>query len=46
MPAKKKPHEKYCSSCGEAILKEAEICPKCGVRQQSPPKLKNQKIKS
>lgn len=24
--------EKYCSSCGNVILKEAEICPKCGVR--------------
>ena len=29
-----KPTQKYCSSCGELILKEAEICPKCGVRQQ------------
>ncbi len=28
--------EKYCSSCGEIIKKEAEICPKCGVRQMSP----------
>jgi len=27
------PTQKYCSSCGELILKEAEICPKCGVRQ-------------
>ena len=25
--------EKYCSSCGAVIKKEAEICPKCGVRQ-------------
>lgn len=25
--------EKYCSSCGEIIKKEAEICVKCGVRQ-------------
>lgn len=24
---------KYCSSCGKLIKKEAEICPKCGVRQ-------------
>ena len=24
--------EKYCSSCGETIKKDAEICPKCGVR--------------
>jgi hypothetical protein len=27
--------EKFCSSCGAAIKKEAEICPKCGVRQSS-----------
>jgi predicted RNA-binding Zn-ribbon protein involved in translation (DUF1610 family) len=27
--------EQFCSSCGEVIKKEAEICPKCGVRQQS-----------
>lgn len=26
-------HEKFCSACGSTILKEAEICPKCGVRQ-------------
>jgi len=25
--------EKFCSSCGAIIKKEAEICPKCGVRQ-------------
>jgi TM2 domain-containing membrane protein YozV/predicted RNA-binding Zn-ribbon protein involved in translation (DUF1610 family) len=25
--------EKYCGTCGEIIRKEAEICPKCGVRQ-------------
>lgn len=25
--------EQYCSSCGEVIKKEAEICPECGVRQ-------------
>jgi RNA polymerase subunit RPABC4/transcription elongation factor Spt4 len=25
--------EKFCSSCGAVIKKEAEICPKCGVRQ-------------
>jgi hypothetical protein len=29
--------EKYCSSCGEVIKKEAEICPKCGVRQMAAP---------
>jgi TM2 domain-containing membrane protein YozV len=29
--------EKYCSSCGSIIKKEAEICPKCGVRQMPAP---------
>ncbi len=24
---------KYCSECGEVIRRNAEICPKCGVRQ-------------
>ena len=27
--------EKFCSSCGAVIKKEAEICPKCGVRQRA-----------
>ncbi len=27
--------ECFCKSCGEIIKKEAEICPKCGVRQKS-----------
>lgn len=27
--------EQYCSSCGELIKKEAEICPECGVRQST-----------
>ncbi len=26
---------KYCTSCGNPVLAEAEICVKCGVRQQS-----------
>jgi ribosomal protein L40E len=26
--------EKYCRSCGAVIKKQAELCPKCGVRQQ------------
>jgi TM2 domain-containing membrane protein YozV len=26
--------EIFCSSCGAVIKKEAEICPKCGVRQK------------
>ena len=25
--------EVYCSSCGEVIKEQAEICPECGVRQ-------------
>lgn len=28
--------EKYCSSCGEIIKEEAEVCPECGVRQRTP----------
>lgn len=28
--------EKFCSECGAIIKAKAEICPKCGVRQQSP----------
>jgi TM2 domain-containing membrane protein YozV len=27
--------EAFCSSCGAVIKKEAEICPKCGVRQKA-----------
>lgn len=30
------PDEQYCSSCGEIIKAEAEICPECGVRQRPP----------
>lgn len=26
--------EQFCSSCGEVIKKEAEICPECGIRQK------------
>jgi TM2 domain-containing membrane protein YozV len=26
--------EAFCASCGSIIKKEAEICPKCGVRQK------------
>lgn len=29
------PDEQYCSSCGEPIKKEAEICPHCGVRNKA-----------
>ena len=32
----KAPDEMFCSSCGAIIKKEAEICPKCGVRQNPP----------
>lgn len=31
----KEPDEMYCRSCGEIIKKEAEICPECGVRNES-----------
>ena len=31
----KGPDEVYCTSCGEPIKEEAEICPHCGVRQQA-----------
>ncbi|MDS0221329.1 NINE protein [Haloarcula sp. S1AR25-5A] len=27
--------EQFCSSCGEVIKSEAEICPECGVSQSS-----------
>lgn len=27
--------EHYCINCGEGIAKEAEICPECGVKQNS-----------
>lgn len=33
--------EVYCSSCGELIKAEAEICPECGVRQQPATDVKN-----
>ena len=29
--------EVFCSSCGAIIKNEAEICPKCGVRQKAAP---------
>lgn len=34
---KKGVDEKFCSECGAVISAKAEICPKCGVRQMSPP---------
>ena len=36
-PSSKGIDEKFCESCGQVIKKEAEICPKCGVRQKSAP---------
>lgn len=32
-PTPKKKETKFCSECGEKILRKAEICPRCGVRQ-------------
>lgn len=32
MPPSKGADEKYCSSCGSIIKKQAELCPECGVR--------------
>jgi predicted RNA-binding Zn-ribbon protein involved in translation (DUF1610 family) len=31
---RKEADECFCSSCGAVIKREAEICPKCGVRQK------------
>lgn len=28
------PDEAFCTSCGEIIKEEAEVCPECGVRQK------------
>lgn len=33
MSESKAADEKFCSSCGDTIKKEAEICPECGVSQ-------------
>jgi len=40
--------ETFCSSCGTIIKKEAEICPKCGVRQKqvSQTRIGSKRIKS
>lgn len=32
MPRSKAPDEVFCTSCGEPIKQQAEICPHCGVR--------------
>jgi predicted RNA-binding Zn-ribbon protein involved in translation (DUF1610 family) len=29
------PDEAFCTSCGEIIKEEAEVCPECGVRQKT-----------
>lgn len=42
----KKLDEMFCSSCGEIIKKEAEICPKCGVRQNASPSSHRKKDKT
>ncbi len=34
---------KFCSKCGEKIDIEAEICPRCGVRQALPVSAKKEK---
>jgi len=35
--------EQYCTSCGEAIKKAAEVCPKCGVRLKDLPSTEGKK---
>ncbi|GHU83830.1 hypothetical protein FACS189468_9300 [Spirochaetia bacterium] len=35
-PLPKAADESYCRACGAVIKKEAELCPKCGVRQKQP----------
>ena len=35
--AEQQPGHKYCRECGAIISAQAEICPKCGVRQMAPP---------
>jgi TM2 domain-containing membrane protein YozV len=35
---------KFCKDCGEEIDAKAEICPKCGVRQESPQVGKNKVV--
>lgn len=33
-PTELGPDEAFCTSCGEVIKEEAEVCPECGVRQK------------
>lgn len=35
------PGESFCRDCGSTINRNAEICPKCGVRQRSIPQAGN-----
>lgn len=35
--AMKADYEKFCTECGAVILRAAEICPRCGVRQYGSP---------
>lgn len=42
----KGPGEIFCRSCGEAIKKEAEICPECGVRNQKATKSTSEQSRS
>ena len=37
LPRAKRADEKFCSECAAVINAKAEICPKCGVRQMTPP---------
>lgn len=41
MVLKMEKETKFCSNCGAEIDKNAEICPKCGVRIKAPPSTKN-----
>lgn len=36
-PGEKNADEKFCADCGSIIKIKAEICPKCGIRQQLVP---------
>lgn len=33
-PEQPDPDEEFCTSCGQIVKKEAEICPECGVRHK------------
>lgn len=37
VPRSRQPNEKFCRDCGALIHLNAEICPKCGVRQMDVP---------